>query len=421
MTKKKKKRNIYQTATALISGKVFSTVIAFVIILLQSRYLGPEVIGFVDQFAIPIGYMWILSLGLPSALSRELPYYLEKGEKDKAMKMTQTVESFSVVIGTLCAVAFLVLSIRYLLIKEYLLAFGWGIQIFVAFFTIYASFLLTTFRTADEFIEISKSHFISGISIIFLFPLIFVNPYIGLILKNRVPTFLSYIYLFFKRPFKLKFNFSFKLFKELFKFGFPISIIAYIDSALWLAVQRTIILQFGDVELLGIYGFVYRIITSLLLVAYSLTDIVRPRMAARYARFDKDIGKTIKSVMLPIIASFGLSIVLCVVGMFTGPILIESILPKYIVVIPAINFALMLLPVIALNALKYIFVVTKKLLFNLMSILPGFILAIALQYFFAMSENNVFYLFLPYLLGQVFNFIITVILIFALIKKEKTE
>src|SRR5690606_13442382 len=130
--------------------------------LIQARFIGPEITGFCSAFSIPVGYLWILTLGVPSAIQRELPYLLAKGERENALLLTQTAQSYSIIMGGLCGAAFAILSARAWWRGDYMSAAGWAFQIIAAFLAIYNSYINTLYRTNDEFVKIGKSKFISA-------------------------------------------------------------------------------------------------------------------------------------------------------------------------------------------------------------------------------------------------------------------
>lgn len=400
-----------RTTIALTSGRIFNMSISIILLLVQSRLVGPEITGIVGYFSIPIGYLWILTLGIPSALARELPYYLARGEREKALKLAQTTQSFSLVMGLLCGIVFLVPAAKSIIAGNYLYATGWTFQVILAFFTIYNPYITTLYRTTDEFIKIAKSNTISAITNIIVFPLIFINPFIGLCTKAVAGALTTNLYLYLKRPFKLKFGFDFKCFKMLFKFGMPIIVIGYFESSLWTSAQSTIIVTMGSIAWLGLYNFINQILIALLIIPNAVADILRPKLAAVYGETDGNMQKTLKVLVKPLFLTLIFSLFAMIFSwLFVGDI-IRRLLPKYVDAIPALNYALLIVPVTALTVIKYVFVVCKNTLHNAISTLSGFLVGLGLLYWGLSNGMNFKYIFLPYVIGRLINFIVSILLL----------
>lgn len=407
-----------KTSFALTGGRVINMIVSFVLLLIQSRFIGPEITGKVAFFAIPLGYLWILTLGIPSALARELPYYLAKGEKDKALNYAQTAESFSIVMGFLCSIGFGVLAIISLIQGNYFFAMGWAFQIVSAFFSIYNSYILTLYRTTDEFVKIAKGNLVTAITSIIFFPIIFFNSFLGLFMRPFATQITSNIYLHIKRPFKFKFGFDKKAFKILFKFGMPLIIVGYIEANLWTSAQATMVVSFGDDIQLGLYSFINQILLLLLIIPSVVSEMLRPKFSAIYGRTNGSITKTLKSSIKPLSISFAFSLVAVVISWFFIGDIIKWLLPKYVEAIPALEVALLLVPIMTIKTIKYIFVVTKNLKYNILSTLPGFLIGIGFLYYLLYNNVGFKYVFLPYIIGQLVNFFISAIIIYFQVRKE---
>lgn len=408
------KIDMLKSAVALTGGRFFNLGVSLVLLLIQSRFIGPEITGVCQSYSIPIGYLWILTMGVPSALARELPYYLARGEREKAMQLTQTAQSYSIIVGAVCAAGFLVLSIRALLLGNYLDAVGWAFQIIAGFLVIYSSYIQTLFRTNSEFVTIAKSNTINALGNIVFFPLIFLNPYLGIWSRYAAGSLASNIYLFIKRPFKLGYGLNFGHLKQLATFGVPLIAIGYIESSLWTSTQFTLIFKMGGETYLGLFTFINSILAALLVIPNAVAEILRPRFAAVYGKTDGDVAKTLAIAYKPLAAALVVSILAILLGWLVLDDIIVWLLPKYVGAIPALGFALLLVPIMTVRCVKYIFVVTKNMRHNLIATVPGYLLGSALLYSLLSQGGSFQYIFLPYVAGQLLNFVISVaILVFT--------
>lgn len=402
---------ILKTAAALTGGRFFNLAVSIVLLLIQARFIGPEITGVCQSYAIPVGYLWILTMGVPSALARELPYYLGRGERDKALQLAQTTQSFSIAVGGICAGAFLVMSIRALVLGDYLSAAGWGFQIIAGFFVIYSSYVQTLYRTTSEFIKIAKASTISAIASIIAFPLVFWNPYLGIWIRGSAAQLSANIYYFINRPFKLGFGFDLETFKSLAKFGLPLIAIGYIESSLWSSAQMTLIFKMSGARELGLFVFINSILSALLIIPNAVIDILRPRFAAVYGESDGDLRRTLAIAVKPMMLTFLVTVLEVLVCWLIIDDIIGWLLPKYVEAIPALDVALLLLPVMAVKSIKYVFVVSKNMRHNFFSTAPGFTVGSVLLYIL-LSQGFAFqYIFIPYLTGQLLNLAITLLII----------
>jgi len=415
---------LLKTTAALTGGRAFHMMVSIVLMLIQSRYIEPETAGSVAYFFIPLGYLWILSLGIPSALARELPFHLAKGEREQAVRLAKSTMTFSVIVGGLCSLGFVTASVRALVMGRNFNAVGWAVASVGAFFTIYNLYILTTYRTTDEFVTVAKSNTVTAISNLAVFPLIFVNPYLGLFAKQTVTPVVQNIYLHIKRPFKLKFGMDHQDLWRLFKFGFPLIAITYFETGLWTSTQSALIVTYLGTKNLGLYSFINHMLLALLIIPHAVADILRPKFAAVYGQTNGSLRKTLAVAVKPL----GLTLLVSLAAILFCRLVIGDIIawlmPRYIDAIPAFNYALLLVPVNALACIKYIFVVSKSTVYNAVSTISGFLVGIGLLYWGLKRGMEFKYVFVPYVIGRFTNFAMTVILLFiesVRRKKRKNE
>ena len=407
-----------KTSFALTSGRVFNMFVSFVLLLIQSRFIGPETTGKVAYFAIPLGYLWILTLGIPSALARELPYYLAKGEREKALLYAQTTQSFSIMMGLLCSLGFGILAISSLLRGDYFFAMGWAFQVISAFFAIYNSYILTLYRTTDEFIKVAKASALSAITRIVVFPLIFINSNVGLFMKPISSDITTNIYLYLKRPFKFKFGFDIRAFLDMLKFGMPLIMIGYIEANLWTSAQATMIVRMGDTTQLGLYNFINQIMLLLLIIPNVVSEVLRPKFATVYGQTNGSLKKTLKVSIKPLSITFVFSLIAVFLSWLFISDTINWLLPKYVDAIPALEIALLLVPVMTIKTIKYMFVVIKSMKYNALSTIPGFLIGLGLLYLVLSNDIGFRYIYMPYIIGQLVNFFISACILFFQVRKE---
>ena len=225
-------------------------------------------------------------------------------------------------------------------------------------------------------------------------------------------------YLYWKRPFKFKFGFDIRIFYDLLQFGMPLIIIGYIEANLWTSAQATMIVRMADTTQLGLYNFINQIMLLLLIIPNVVSEVLRPKFATVYGQTNGSLKKVLKTSIMPLSITFTFSLIAVFLSwLFIGDI-VSWLLPKYVDAIPALEIALLLVPVMTIKTIKYMFVVTKSMKYNVLSTLPGFLLGLGMLYFILSNDINFKYIFLPYILGQLLNFFISVFILFFQVRKE---
>jgi len=197
--------------------------------------------------------------------------------------------------------------------------------------------------------------------------------------------------------------------------------IGYIESSLWTSTQLSLIFKLGGKTSLGLFTFTYGILSALLIVPNAVAEILRPRFAAVYGETDGDIKKTLTVAVKPLAAAFIVSVLMALLAYLIVDDIIIRLLPKYLDAIPALGIGLLLIPVMTVKCIKYIFVVCKNMAHNLISTVPGFLVGTALLYTLLTRGAGFEYIFLPYVIGQLLNFFISLIILLFEIKRERHE
>jgi len=70
-------------------------------------------------FGLILGYAPFFQIGISNGLNRELPYYIGKGDRNRAGELAATAQAWMIFIGGLAAVALLIVAI-YQLIQGHL-------------------------------------------------------------------------------------------------------------------------------------------------------------------------------------------------------------------------------------------------------------------------------------------------------------
>src|SRR5690554_4139486 len=111
----KLKKNSTNSMIAFLSfSNLINNALSIVSGLLVAKWLLPSELGSFNSFTLITGYVILIQMGIPSGLSRELPFYLGKNDKKEAYNYAAVAQFWQknlalgvVIITTLIALYFL--------------------------------------------------------------------------------------------------------------------------------------------------------------------------------------------------------------------------------------------------------------------------------------------------------------------------
>jgi len=119
--------------------------------LVQARWLAPEILGEFRRFGILPSYLNIGLVIVHDGLSRQFPYLLGKGDKERALKVAGCAKWWYLMLCWVFSLFFAGLSLRSVIKGDYRAAVGWGAQIPWIWANIYGLYLGVMYRTSSEF------------------------------------------------------------------------------------------------------------------------------------------------------------------------------------------------------------------------------------------------------------------------------
>lgn len=299
---------------------------------LTRRFLGPVQVGVWSLVQVLLSYASYSTFGLANALPREIPFYIGKGDMEKAARIKQT--SFEFVM--LMAIIFAVGVGAYALVNRSRIGpeLFWGLLFASALIVLQQlnNVMITLLRCFMRFELAGKQMFLSSIVNALLIA--------GLSYRFRLFGFMGamclsfifnawYIFHFEKLLFRFHFNLApdFHLIRSLMAYGFPLMLLALCDTFVQ-TFDRIVISRFLGLEMLGIYsvaamvnGFVFSFPNS---VAVVLLPAVSEKFGKTESRHDLrnylEESNRVFCVLMPIL-----------IGMawFLVPPLIDCVLPKF--------------------------------------------------------------------------------------------
>lgn len=379
-------KNRLNTTSGMIAvtslSNLIGSILNIVAGLIVAKLLLPEELGLFNSFSIFTGYIILLQIGIPSGLSRELPFFFGKGEIEKAHKFASTAQFFSLSISILILVISIVVAGYFYYLSSIDYAFGSiiiGITSFRAFYV--TKYLKILYRSNTDFNKLATIDFIFAVISLLSVVFIWLYGFYGLGIRVFLTVLVELIISFYWRPIRIKPEWSLVRFKELFKIGGSMFFVSSIYG-LWPTIQRTVILSLGGVKALGLFALAFIVQSMLGIVSSSISNISFPKMSYAYGK-----GASFKEILnIPltfVLYAIVLHIIVAIIGWFLLPIVVEMFLPNYIEGTEAAQWMLIVSLVSVLVIFSNIYMVinrnTDRLKSNVLGMLVWFI-AVYVQY-----------------------------------------
>ena len=341
---------------AFAGSGVIVTVISGLGGLLQARWVAPEVFGEFQQYAILTGYLGILSQVVNDGLIRQYPYYIGKGDKEKALDIAGIAKWWFLLATSIGIAIFTILTIKAAIKGDLHAVLGWGAQIVAVVVAFYGTFLGIMYRTANDFKRLSLNNLIHAGAGFGLLVLVRYFGYCGVatrnMLQNAVQVLVNHKYL----PVKVKAHFEWAKFKELSSISLKFSIPAYMHASGLSSTRGALLLYFCSKSGLGIYSMAVAFKMMVMGLSNALNQVFNVKVITRYGQTE-DLWVCIKYALRPAFLALLLSIAVVVGGWLGLPPFIRTFVPKYTAAIPVINVLLvsvlifpLALPLLSLKA-----------------------------------------------------------------------
>jgi O-antigen/teichoic acid export membrane protein len=354
------RRQLMVSISALAGSGLVAVVLRFIGGIVQGRFVGPETLGFYTKFTILPSALFFLHLGVFTSLARQYPYYVGKGERERAMSYAANALGWTWLLSAVHALAFLTPCLWAGWKGDWASALGWGTQSVLSVASLYMFYLGCTYRNSSEFVTWSRATIISAVISILALPLVAMYQFAGLCVRNAFPNIVSTGYAHWKRPLRIQHRFEWNVLWEMMAFGAPLMIFAYISHQLTDATARSFILSELGEKSLGIYAYAGMLCLALTTVSTSISQVFNPRLAMRYGSSSNSMAKTFAFCMKCSLVGTAVMLPLVVLTWWAVDPLVRLLLPKYVECIPITRWLcwLSLIPVIDLP--KQLLMVAKR-------------------------------------------------------------
>lgn len=363
---------------ALFSTNVWSSIIGVLGAFIQGRFVSPEDLGFFRQFGIISGYLFFLHLGVFHAIERMYPYFLGRGEKDKAVKIVEVGNSWILMVcGPLCSIFFIV-SLICFSTGNWKSGLGWLAQVIALFSTLYGGFLCATYRSGQDFKQMAKAQIMGPIGMLITLPIFWIQSYVALFLKSTISV-ISLWPLYKNRPLKVSLRFRWKEWKQLVAQGLPRFTASYMTTTGLDALRATIILKQLGITQLGYWSFSWMLIMMAMQLPQAITAVFIPKIIETFGKTNSP-SEALTLARKPVISGgIALSIIMPIVVFGTIKVL-PLLLPLYADTAGVIAVLLLSIPLKLIEAPASVLNAMNRLVWiNIIAITNSFIQVIIMS------------------------------------------
>jgi len=325
--------------------------------MLVLKWILPEEMGLWNKVTIYQPYIQALQLGIFVALNRELPYLLGQDNHEKAVDYVKTAGSWANIISLLILILVATTTIlKYshditILQVCTLLSFGFYVAL-----TMKQNYLVVTYRSKNDFKKLGKIYLLIIPLYIALIFLVYYFHYYGFLLLNIIAPLILVILLQFKRPYRVKYKFSWFDFKALLKIGIPLFVINYVFG-IAATFKKILILKYFSTIILGLFSPALGILGIGRLLPSVLGQFIYPQMSFYYGK-NNDLNELWRTTIRSSLYTTLMTIPVVLILYFILPYLFKYAFPAYLETYHETQIVLlsiiMVVPQMAYNALNTI-------------------------------------------------------------------
>lgn len=343
---------------------------------LTARVTEPAVLGLFNGFALVLGYVPFLQLGILNGLNRELPYLIGAGDREGASTLAAAAQGWALLIGGAAGAVLIGAAAWYFPGRDLTTAAGWAAQAVNVFFLIYAqTYLQVTYRTRGDFARLAMINVVQSSAGLVLVLLVLVFGFYGLCLRSVLTGAAGMVLLWLWRPIRVAPAWDLKKLFHLFKIGAPIFAVGQIYGW-WMILDSTLVLYFLKADGLGLYQLAIIVGSTLVLLPSSLSQVLYPRMAEQYGRTGRLEG-LVGQVRRPVMLLAAVAAPVVIMCWFLLEPLTSVLLPRYAPGIPAAKWTLVFMFVSCFEPANIVFNVVRRQDLYVMAILSGFAVYVA--------------------------------------------
>lgn len=364
------------------ASQMFANILRILGGIIIVKLLMPEQLGMFNGFALILGYLPILQVGVANGLNRELPYYLGKGNKEVAHNFASVAQYWEILLAIISCSILFILGVFYFFRQDYISGISCFAYTFAVGHLFYGTYYLQIlYRTNQDFNKLSLITLI--VSVVSFLSILFVWlwGYYGLCARLTILSSVEFFLLWKWKPIQVKANFNKKIFVDIIKIGIPIYVVGIIFS-LWATFQNTLVLKIGGVEQYGFFALAIMVQSSLEVLTSAVSQVLYPKMAYEYGK-GKRLSEILVAARKPIIVILCFLLPSLVLVWFILPYIVNFLMPQYNPGIKAAQWTLPLVLLSVLSIYNLIFNIVKRqqdYLWTLISGIGSFVIVLFICY-----------------------------------------
>ncbi|MBI4550064.1 MAG: oligosaccharide flippase family protein [Candidatus Omnitrophica bacterium] len=303
-------------------------------------FLGPAQMGVWAFLQVILNYAKHASLGVTAATSRDVPYYLGKGQADKANEIQNLVFSFSLATSLLTALA--IAGLAWFQRRNYPPIFIQGMLIACAILVLQRLYNLfvVLLRAHQEFSFAAFLNFLlSATGLLFTILLTWKFKLHGFLASTVLSLLLGVVFILWKTHYRFELVFSPHKIWPIIQFGSTMLVFDVVRSTL-VSIDRVLIAKFLGLQALGLYSVALMASNYVSSFPVMLSVIFFPRLQETFAKKD-DVRDLEVFLVEPIFTmSYLLPVVIGALWIFSE-VLVRLVLPQYVAGVPALKCLLL--------------------------------------------------------------------------------
>lgn len=329
-------------------GNILAVAIGLFGSLVQARFVGPEVLGYLRQFSIVTSYAFFLSLGIWHALERRYPLYIGQGRRSEALAVAEICRSWNLALAGLASGVFGLMALGAFLGGNWHAGLAWLVQVVMMVSTLYGGYLGATYRSGHDFVTAAKSGVWSALAGLVTLPLLLLWPYTALVIRSSIPNLVSLAYLHIRRPLRLHWRFDRREWWVLIKEGLPLFTASYGLNVGWLAIEASLVLACFGARALGLWSASLMVLQAARIVPQAIVSIYVPRLTEQYGRTG-NVLVCLRMCKKPMLLGGAATFALVLVSWCVIPIMVPWVIPKYTEAVSVVCLMMLQLPAIVLQ------------------------------------------------------------------------
>ena len=328
--------------------------------LLTSRFVDPSVLGQYNGIGLVQGYAPFLQIGISNGLMRDLPFYLGRGENERAEQLVAAAQWWALFVSGVAASVLAAIGLYNAIAGRWDLAIGWWSFIGVVFFALFGQqFLRALFRTGGDFIRLANIQLATGVAALLLVSLVWWFGWWGLCFRGLGVACLGAVLMWRWRPMRTGPRLDVRALLTLGRTGIPI-FLAGNFLMWWSTLNATLVLRYAGTTGLGLYAIANMAGPVLFLLPQALNSVIYPRMAATFGQTGKVLDLLVLAAK-PMLVTIFATWVAVVCAWVAMPAAVSLLLPKYVDGIPAAQWAVVAVGPMALGTVNSVFPVVQRL------------------------------------------------------------